>query len=58
LAIAEYVVKAHLGRIWCESSEGFGTTFRIRLPLSPGGTPLPGNFSGRAAFMGGDDAAN
>lgn len=58
LAIADYVVKAHFGRIWCESEPGLGTTFRIRLPLCLGGTPLPGSFSGRAVFMGGDDAAN
>ncbi|MGX2040393.1 sensor histidine kinase [Methylocaldum sp. MU1018] len=48
LAIAEYVVKAHLGRIWCESSPGRGSTFRIQLPLRPGGTPLPADLSGRA----------
>ncbi|WP_235726575.1 sensor histidine kinase [Methylocaldum szegediense] len=58
LAIADYVVKAHFGQIWCESEQGYGATFRIRLPLCPGGTPLPGSFSGRSVFMGGVDAAN
>jgi two-component system sensor histidine kinase FlrB len=58
LAIAEYVVKAHLGRIWCESSPGCGSTFRIRLPLRPGGMPLPADFSDRATYTGEQDAAS
>lgn len=58
LAIAEYVVKAHLGRIWCESSSGRGSTFHIRLPLRPGGTPLPADLSGRTAYTGEHDAAS
>jgi len=58
LAIAEYVVKAHFGRIRCESSPGHGSTFRIQLPLKPGGTPLPGDLSGRATHTGEHDAVS
>ncbi|HYE37814.1 sensor histidine kinase [Methylocaldum sp.] len=58
LAIAEYVVKAHLGRIWCESSPDRGSTFRIQLPLKQGGTPLPADLSSRPAYTGEHDAAN
>jgi signal transduction histidine kinase len=34
LAIARSVVEAHGGRIWAESSEGHGATFRFMLPLA------------------------
>jgi signal transduction histidine kinase len=34
LAIARSVVEAHGGRIWAESGEGHGATFRFMLPLA------------------------
>ena len=39
LAIARSVVEAHGGRIWAESEDGGGTTFRFVLPLA--GPPRP-----------------
>jgi signal transduction histidine kinase len=39
LAIARSIVDAHGGRIWAESVEGKGSTFRFELPLT--GRPLP-----------------
>ena len=32
LAIAKHIVQAHGGRIWAESVEGRGSTFRFSLP--------------------------
>ena len=37
LAIARHIVEAHGGRIWVESEEGHGATFRVALPA--GGAP-------------------
>lgn len=34
LAIAKHIVEAHRGRIWADSIEGQGSTFRFTLPLT------------------------
>jgi signal transduction histidine kinase len=33
LSIARHIVEAHGGRIWVDSDEGHGATFRVALPL-------------------------
>jgi two-component system, OmpR family, phosphate regulon sensor histidine kinase PhoR len=47
LAIARHIVEAHGGRIWVESEEGQGATFRFSLPVAPG-APRP---EGQAAAV-------
>jgi two-component system, OmpR family, phosphate regulon sensor histidine kinase PhoR len=35
LSIARHIVEAHGGRIWVESDEGHGASFRVALPIAP-----------------------
>lgn len=35
LYIARMITHAHGGRVWAESTAGIGSTFRVRLPLTP-----------------------
>jgi signal transduction histidine kinase len=39
LSIARHVINQHGGRIWVESEEGVGSTFRFALPIAPGVDP-------------------
>jgi len=43
LAVAESVVTAHCGRIWCESEVDHGTTFHVELPAEEVEVLLSGN---------------
>lgn len=43
LAVAESVVSANGGRIWCESEVGFGTTFHVELPAEEVAALLSGS---------------
>ncbi len=45
LAVAESVVAAHNGRIWCESEKGKGATFNIELPALEAEALLSANSS-------------
>jgi K+-sensing histidine kinase KdpD len=40
LAIARSIVDAHGGRIWAESGQGKGSTFRFILPMAGPAVPL------------------
>jgi len=40
LALVKHVLNRHRGRLTIESRAGEGATFRVRLPLSPGGNPV------------------
>jgi signal transduction histidine kinase/CheY-like chemotaxis protein len=59
LAMVFGIVQAHGGRIEVESPPGLGTTFRISLPLQPGGAAQPaaagegeeGSFAGRRILV-------
>jgi two-component system phosphate regulon sensor histidine kinase PhoR len=42
LAIVKHITQAHGGQVDVESRAGHGSTFRVRLPLSPAGGPRPG----------------
>lgn len=50
LAVVDSVVRAHRGRVCCESEPGIGTVFQLELPVAGDKKPaLPGGFSGRQA---------
>jgi signal transduction histidine kinase len=51
LAIARSVVEAHGGRIWAESADGKGATFRFLLPLADR-IPAPTDASSQAPVSG------
>jgi signal transduction histidine kinase len=40
LAIVKAIVEAHSGRITVSSTEGYGTTFRVELPLAARAKPI------------------
>ncbi len=46
LAVVDWVVRAHGGKVWSVSAPGDGTAFHILLPLAEA-MPLPGGFSGQ-----------
>jgi two-component system sensor histidine kinase FlrB len=52
LAIVECVVRAHGGRVSCQSSEGQGASFLLDFPLATP-APLPGGFCGKNHSLGG-----
>jgi signal transduction histidine kinase len=56
LAIARSIVDAHGGRIWAESAEGKGSTFRFVLPVA-GHAPPPGEREVMAVAKRSDVAA-
>jgi two-component system sensor histidine kinase FlrB len=53
LAIVECVVRAHGGRVSCQSSKGLGAAFLLDFPLAEP-FPLPGGFSGKGHSLGGE----
>ena len=52
LAIVDCVVRAHGGRVCCQSSAGCGASFEVHLPLTVEPRLLPGGFSGQTHKLG------
>lgn len=52
LAVVDCVVRAHGGRVACQSSAGRGASFQLDFPLATEATPLPGGFSGSNHLTG------